>query len=526
MINIYPQCLVGTVDKFKEVIILYIAPNSTIYILRNVRIDNTYANTIHFNSSTEQAAYFQGLRKYALSNYTYIRKENAIRVEIRADNLYDCNYIMFQNSSFGMKWFYGFITNVEYINNETSAIYYEIDVMQTWYFDYAVNPSFIEREHSTSDNPGDNLVPDNLELGEYVSDDFDGTGHMGQYSYIVAATFDGDLADAVGTEYGGIYSGLKYNSFTDISELNDFIESATSSGKSDGIVSIFAMPRDFVKTTESGVTNYTITKTKSVTQIGNYTPKNKKLLTYPYNFLYVTNLSGMSAVFPYEFFSSDDCQFSLNGDMSCNPQIFLTPLNYKGVAANYNEKLSMDGFPQCAFTTDSFKAWLAQSGASASLTMVGGAVAASLATGPVGIIAGLGAVAGSVAQIYEHAIQPPQSRGSQSNSAAVAARIKDFAFMHTHIREEFARIIDDYWDMYGYPSHRVKLPNISTRPHWNYVKTVNISITGSIPTDDMSKIKNVYNNGVTFWRNGNEVGNYSLDNSIGVNSLNGGEASG
>lgn len=505
---------------------MYIAPNSHIYILRNVRIDNTYANTIHFNSSTEQASYFQGLAKYSLSAYSYVRKDNAVRVEIRTENLYDCNYIMFQNTAFGSKWFYAFITNVEYINNETSSITFEIDVMQTWYFDYTVNASFVEREHSSTDNPGDNLVPDNLELGEYVADDFDGTGHMGQYTYVAAATFDENMDDAVGQEYGGIYSGLVYNAFADADGLNTFIEDATNSGKSDGIVSIFAMPSDFV-TKSASVTHYNITKTKSLTDIGGYTPKNKKLFTYPYNFLYVTNLSGMATAFPYENFSTNDCQFSLIGDMSCNPQVFLTPLNYKGVSANYNEKMSMDGFPQCAYTTDSFKAWLAQSGASAGLTLVGGGAAVALATGPIGVIAGLGAIASVVGQIYEHSIQPPQARGAQSNSAAVAARIKDFAFMHTHIKPEFARIIDEYWNMYGYPTHRVKVPNISNRPHWNYVKTINVSITGSVPADDMTKIKSIYDNGVTFWRYGNEVGNYSLDNSIGTNNLTeGGEANG
>lgn len=505
---------------------MYIAPNSHIYILRNVRIDNTYANTIHFNSSTEQASYFQGLAKYSLNAYSYVRKDNAVRVEIRTENLYDCNYIMFQNTAFGSKWFYAFITNVEYINNETSSITFEIDVMQTWYFDYTVNASFVEREHSSTDNPGDNLVPDNLELGEYVADDFDGTGHMGQYTYVAAATFDENMDNAVGQEYGGIYSGLVYNTFADADDLNTFIEDATNAGKSDGIVSIFAMPSDFV-TKSNSVTHYNITKTKSLTDIGGYTPKNKKLFTYPYNFLYVTNLSGMATAFPYEDFSTNDCRFSLIGDMSCNPQVFLTPLNYKGVSANYNEKMSMDGFPQCAYTTDSFKAWLAQSGASAGLTLVGGGAAVALATGPIGVIAGLGAIASVVGQIYEHSIQPPQARGAQSNSAAVAARIKDFAFMHTHIKPEFARIIDEYWNMYGYPTHRVKVPNISNRPHWNYVKTINVSITGSVPADDMTKIKSIYDNGVTFWRYGNEVGNYSLDNSIGTNNLTeGGEANG
>lgn len=506
---------------------MYIAPNSTIYILKNVRIDNTYANTIHFNSSNEQALYFQGLQKYVLTDYSYLRKENAIRVELRTDNLYDCNYIMFQNSSFGPKWFYAFITNVEYVNNETSAIYYEIDVMQTWYFNYTVNPSFIEREHSASDDPGDNLVPDNLELGEYVSDDFDGTGHMGKYSVVCAATFGPQYEDAVGKEYGGVYSGLAYTVYQNKDDFSEWLEGAVSAGKSDGIVSIFLMPTDFAVGYEtSSPKSYDITKTKNLTQIGGYTPKNKKLFTYPYNFLYVTNLSGSSAEFHYELFSDDSCEFGMVGDTSCNPQVILYPKNYKGVTANYNEKIVMDGFPQCAYGTDAFKAWLAQTGASSAISMTAGMAGLSLATGPLGVMASLGSIGSVVAQAYQHEVMPPQARGSQANSTMLAAKIKDFTFMHVHVQEQFARIIDDYWDMYGYPSHRVKLPNISTRPHWNYVKTINVSITGNVPSDDMSKIKSIYDNGVTFWRYGNEVGNYSLDNRIASNTLNGGDTNG
>ena len=506
---------------------MYITPSSTIRILKNVRLDNTYANTIHFNSSTEQAAYFQGLQKYALNNYTYLRKENAIRVEIRTDNLYDCNYLMFQNSAFGTKWFYAFITNVEYVNNETSSITYEIDVMQTWYFDYTVNPSFVEREHSATDVPGDNLVPDNLEMGDYVSDDFDGSGHMGNYSIVCAATFDMEYNDAVGKEYAGVYSGLAYSIYTNPDDFSEWLDGAVAKGKSDGIVSIFLMPTDFaIGYSTSAPKSYDVTKTKNLTTIGGYTPKNKKLFTYPYNFLYVTNLSGSSAEFHYELFSSDSCEFGMTGDTSCNPQVILYPKNYKGVPANYNEKLVMDGFPQCAYGTDAFKAWLAQTGASSAISMTAGLAGLGLASGALGVMSSLGSIGSVVAQAYQHEVMPPQAKGSQANTTMVAARIKDYAFMHVHVQEQFARIIDDYWNMYGYPVHRVKVPNVSNRFHWYYVKTINVSITGSIPVDDMAKIKSIYDNGVTFWRNGGEVGNYALDNSIGTNGLNGGETNG
>lgn len=514
---------------------MYIAPNSTIRILHNVTIDNTYQHTIHFNSSNEQASYFAGLSKYTVANYTYQRKERILRVGILADNLYDCNYIMFQNTSFGNKWFYAFITNVEYVNNEASNITFELDVMQTWYFDYTVRPSFVEREHVASDNVGDNLVPDDLELGEYIADDFDGTNQLGAKSIVVAATFDKDLDDNTGGTYSGIYSGLYYNVFDNYAEVNKFINDAVNDNKGSGIVSIFMMPKNMVGDIGGSVKTYDVNKSKKLTgQIDGYTPKNKKLYTYPYNFLYVTNLNGVGVPFPYEYFSdATNCTFNLSGDMSCNPQIVLCPTNYKGVPANYNEKIILDGFPQCSYNTDAFKAWLAQTGVSQLVSLAGGGAAiaggvakagvataaggTALAIGgvPIAAVAGVVSVASVVAGVIQHATLPMQTQNAQGNSAMMALGLKDFAFMHMHIRAEFAEIIDEYWNVYGYPVHRVKLPNISTRRHWNYVKTIDVNIVGSVPADDMAKIKACYNNGITFWRSGSEVGNYSLDNSVG-----------
>ena len=81
------------------------------------------------------------------------------------------------------------------------------------------------------------------------------------------------------------------------------------------------------------------------------------------------------------------------------------------------------------------------------------------------------------------------------------------------VNNQYARMIDDFFDKYGYAVDNVKVPNISARPHWNYVKTHDCTITGSVPADDMKKICNIFNSGITFWKNGSEVGNYSLDNS-------------
>ena len=509
---------------------MYIQPNTIIRVLNNCPLDKTYDHTLNFSDISSQTSYFQGLTKYTFSEQTYQRvNSNIIRVQRTADDLYDCNYLMFQNSAFGNKWFYAFITSVEYVNNITAEIEYELDVMQTWYFNYDLKDCFIEREHSETDNIGDNLVPENLEIGDYISDGITRgipNNPLGNYAIVVAATFDSKYQDIGGTFYTGVFSGLMFHTFTNSEsgamEAAQFIQGAVGAGKQEGIVSVFLMSSAFISNEIIGFKQYDIQKTKNYTDIDGYVPKNNKLFTYPYNFLYCTNFQGTSAVFKYEYFSEENCTFNLIGDTSCNPSVVLRPTNYKGVDINNDEKMVLSGFPQLAYNTDSFKAWLAQNassiGVNAMSTTLSAAISGGVVTGGTGAVAGaIGGVALSVAsilsQVYQASIQPNQAKGGGSNQSYVLADIFNFGFMHKYIRAEFAKIIDDYFNMFGYACHRVKTPNINSRPHWNYVKTLGCVIEGSIPANDISKICQIYNSGITFWHNPSEIGNYALDNS-------------
>lgn len=483
-------------------------PITSIKILKNVPLDRTYKDTLDFPSVSSQISYFTSKTKYTFTDLSPIRLQNSIRLPIVADNLFDCNYIMFQNANFGSKWFYAFITDIEFVNVNTCNINFAVDVWQTWQFDITIKPSFVEREHINIDTVGANLVAENLELGDYVASDFDGTGLMGEKVIVVASTTDASGVKVTGGTYCGIYSGLYYSVFDSYQGVNSMIETLTNANKSDAIISIFMMPKKFVGDIGGSAKTYDITKPMKLDNIQGYVPKNKKLLTHPYNFMYVTNLQGSSAEFKYEYFDALHCTFGLSGDMSCNPQVFLYPQNYKGVVANYNEKMVLDGFPQCSYSTDSFKAWLAQNGASTAVSMLGSAMALS---NPVTAPMGLMGIAGTVAKVSATASQPRQAHGASGASANFATGIKDFAFMHMSIRKEYAQIIDDYFSMFGYATHKVKVPNITGRPSWNYVKTIDVKIVGSVPFGDMVAIKNMFNNGVTFWH-GDFVGDYSRSN--------------
>lgn len=519
---------------------MYIEPNTIVRILCDVPIDKTYRDTIYFSNRTSQYNYFSSLTKHKLTNLTYQRiNRGVMRIQRTAEELYNCNYLMFQNASFGDRWFYAFITGVEYVSNVVSEIRYEIDVVQTWLLDCEINESFVEREHSTTDNIGDNILPESVELGEYVyKNQHVLTKALEPMAVIVAVTdIDGGVTE--GELYDGVYSGVKYYCFNsnDTSTIDDFLSKFVQSP--DSVVSMYMCPvivcaEGAIESGTATVMDYSKTGWGGTIEIsdnftgafGNYVPKNKKLYTYPYNFIHINNNAGNSLELRIEFFNGKPT-LRLDSCSSMPVKITCRPYNYKGISGSDNsEVLSLDNYPMCSWNMDSYKVWLSQNlvpyrikGASmVTRTML----SAGFATTPVGadlamqhgINNSLGLVEDFATQAYSASIQADMCKGNiNSGNVNIAHNMQNFYVSRCHISENYARYIDSFFTVFGYACRRVKKPNINSRPHWNYTKTIECNITGSIPSDDMAKLRSIFDNGVTFWKNGSEVGNYSLNNS-------------
>lgn len=534
---------------------MYIEPNTDIKILKNSPCDSNYINTLNFPSPEAQSNYFISLAKYNLNNYTYQRVNKGIlRAGIQAENLYDCNYLMFRNTAFGTKWFYAFIDKVEYVNNAMSEIYFTIDVMQTWMFEYEVNDTFIEREHSITDVAGDNLVPEDLNLGELIIADIEqplGWNDI-EKSIVVGSTdwWDGDPDNPTwhegtgATLIGGIFSGIHFQEFTGgnatarINAAATYLQKFADASRNDSILGVWETYDIYVN--DDGYRDE-IHTSRPLTLAG-YTPINKKLLTYPYCFLEGASGDGNRHEYLYEYFDDpSNIQFNLRGSFNGTASLCMYPLFYKDVSPNYDEIMSYENASvQCAYTTDSFKAWLAQN--SYNLRMrngdlfqipkgtIGGLVGGMMAGGTLGTaigpegtvggaiiggLAGMGISAGATISNILQKKQTTPNRGTLGAGSSLNHLLKlDVMRLNKKcITRQFAIKIDQYFNKYGYATNEIKKPNLDSRPHWNYVKTIGCSVKGSIPSDDEKKICAIYDNGITFWKNGNEVGDYSLDNS-------------
>ena len=100
------------------------------------------------------------------------------------------------------------------------------------------------------------------------------------------------------------------------------------------------------------------------------------------------------------------------------------------------------------------------------------------------------------------------------NCLKQGSKINGFEYnvLNEQIRQQEA-FIDDYFNMYGYATHKVKVPNIGSRPEWNYVKTIGCSIYGELPSDDARAIEGIFDRGIRFWKTPAHIGNYGYNNS-------------
>ena len=510
---------------------MYIIPNTAIRLIKNCPLDPNYENTIYFSSLAAQTTYFTSTLSGLLFNANSYQRVNkgTLRVAVNAETIYNYNYLAFQNTSFGSRWFYAFIRKIEYVNNVTSEITYELDVLQTWHFSYELEQCFVEREHSVTDAIGDNLVPEKLETGEYIVDKYSEPDCLDPASWdiVLFCTIDDQYnpVDAYWNLYmgSGLFPKTFPNTVAGVTSMATWMSNIPAAMQGKAVVSATLMPH--FMTTASQVGSWSDAPVTTMMRSDGTAVRNKKCLTYPYNFLYVTNFQGKYGVYRYEFFHNKlACTFEFYGRVTPDPVFIAVPSAYKldlpetfANNNNYDEMIELSGFPQIPFNTDAFQAWLAQS--ASSIAINGMSFVAGMVSGNVPVAAA--AATGLAHQAVEGAIasaMPPQSRGGVAGSGKFSTGKLTLGFMNKHITPEFATIIDDYFSMYGYACKQVKTPNRTARPEWNYVKTIGCKIkgiesaTGGLPAEDADKIESIYNAGVRFWTNPAHIGDYTQNN--------------
>ena len=566
----------------------YIEPNGELYLIKDIKITPNYSDTIFFADKLSQETYFNNVAKRVatLTKQAYQRHSRGwLKIGLPIGTVAQANYIMFKNTAFENKWFYAFITDWEYLNNGCTLISFMVDDIQTWFFDCQLGDCFVEREHVMNDAIGANRVPEPVGSNRIVMKQMWECSDMENYSVITQAS-QKNRGEHFETDYfhQGQFNGLSINvsdcnDGTDASAIAAMLDNMVGDGSySDDatdqqqVVSVIMFPTRF---TVDGIRPYSVNEGFATprTKVDGYTPRNKKLLTSPYKKLLLTNGIGAQETLDYDDFiaqsgMSTTPAFFIAGSMNGQGQIMCVPYNYRGIEYNFDYKITITEFPQCGYTLDSYRAWLAGGGdikqqvsalqgvgngifGALNLlqgvnteygkqwqknydyrykeysspvaqkyadknTKVSDAVAESGALQAVGGIASglLGTYIDYKTTEYDSQAKSNVPIGMTAGNVMIGLRKLNFRCFDVDINQQDAKIIDEFFDKYGYQINRLKVPNISGRKEWNYVKTKDCEIVGNIPASIKASIISIFNNGITFWKHGDNIGDYSLDNTL------------
>lgn len=540
---------------------MYIQPTSVFRILRNIPFNIDRKHTILFSNEQAQSTYFIGQTKYNCTNFTYIRHSNSVKVPYNAELLWDCNYCMFNNGNFGTKWFYAFITKVEYINNETSEVFFELDEFQSWWFKVYLGECFVEREHVADDTIGLHTVNEPLSIGENVVQKVDnlyfGNGTKledNTWEVQMTATpslFSGITGQWTSEKQGNqvVATSFAFDMDEDISHLNDWLNGQSLLGNE--VTSMTMFPKFFRTKTnvsyypmENGITRPTEFY-QPIMSDKRYTPLNNKLFTYPYTFMRVSNNQGVDADYKWENMADGTTQFEVKHYVGNGVSCELRPSSYEDVY-NRNNSIGIQSFPEVSFLQNTAIKNVIDSATS----MIGGVLGAfssSVLTTQTRVNQDIHATE----ERYDTAPYPMYENKSLNKSGMADVTSKTitngfnpmelaktplkllgtlgdsckrgngktqgnldirwgtygFTFYQMTIKPEYAKQIDNYFTRFGYQVNEYKVPELYSRSRFNFVKTVDCNVIGDAPNEALAVISAMFDNGLTLWHTTN-IGDY------------------
>lgn len=542
--------------------------------LLSTPLESDYRNTLWFPNVAAQTSYFLGKTVKAYENFNYIKKDNTITVPEEIDNLYNCNYIMYQNANFGNKWFYAFIDSMSWASNGSTRLYVSTDAIQTWFFDITYYQSYVDRCHSDTDVAGDNIVPE----------DFTGAGNGGWYQVgsqdlkpnmlAIFSTTSGTGTPIGAQKINGIVSGSGYlTEPIDITGGTGTVNSVLNNMVRNGLANAISRIQQFPSKHDTHISyakHPTHLDCVSDYGLGTYIPVNKKLLSGAFLTAYIS-LYGQEVEFNPEYIAGKQINFEIvvdqtTGTVGAIVRNYTSPNNatisvsavipestwaYNQYKNDYNLHSASNAIyaSRANITRNTARNTAALKTAIAGMQALGttanqfstinlGRMAIGGVGGAVGGAANsAAAIAQSGVNVYETAQQAriwdsgvdeisqdltaisenynaPAVGGVAQSNLYIAGQVTALSYGFKVPPLDIVKRADKFLSVYGYKQSSYRTINLHARNAWTYIKTIGLNASGNFPDDDMNTIKRAFDKGIFFWSYTASFGNFDQSNNI------------
>lgn len=510
------------------------SPQTTIYLIADSGIDES--NKPYFESNSAIASWLMGKAKTSFTQYSYQRADERQYCIVDYDyySALECDAIMWQNAGHSTMWIIANITAIEWLNPNATKIYFEVDPYCTFCGEIQWQACMVEREHVTGDWKGN--IPNWENHGVAESVDFEPvrvanetTVFAEPNAYVVISPYNatGDISFQ-GTIKDGIFQGLTETIFQGPDaqdQLNAMLQIIATADQANlqNIIGIFSVPGQAIDGT---VEETTTTPPWLMDAYGIF--NNAKVFNSQYCVCQLDSMNAQSVTYRPELFGiiETTVKFKTEFYLAGGTGGFICyPASYGGGTRDVKEwGLICNSFPAGSWVGNNYAQWQATSGANAAVQGIAGVIGAGVAGvatyASAGLAAGLlVALSGGISSIVGYNSTVAKAKkgsavvgGTSGAGPNLSAASGDYGVVIRWMTPRIGELksLDNYFDKYGYRVNLLKVPNVNTRPLWNYVKTNEAHVGGDIPKFYRTEIEKLLNNGVTFWHVGSvEIGDYS-----------------
>ena len=529
--------------------------NSRIILCQGINVDRDYVNVLSYSES-EMLELCETNAIASSNTYSFLDMSKGIIYSgFDYNTCLQANYIAFQNSDYSNKWFFAFVDDVIYKGDKNTEIRFTVDSWSTWFDYWTTKTCFVSREHVDDDTIGKHTVPEDIDVGEVICDninrsqDMSNNGYLGVFTNYIPGAMN-SWAYEPGQKINRIITGsvlvlFDISSSTDMLYFELFLRRANKDNKIDDIKNICFIPYTVIPATDiytgqfewddgqttpltatykrilNSNTAWTesISFSKPLTFTG-FTPKNNKLFVYPTNYLVISNNNGEENILKIENFSGANCTFTNEFAITIGGSGRMYPTNYRGLSKDIDSGVTLGKLPTFEWSSDAFTNWLTQNAVNNQINLLETAISASKNAIQGNILGAAETIANkalhSYGSFYEAKLLPNKVAGSNTGDVSFSNAETNYMIRRFRPKDEYLQIIDDYFTRFGYKINRVKLPNITGRLNFNYVEIgQNDEIgQGNIPFKYMEEINQAARKGVTIWHNHENIGNFSVTNTI------------
>nr|DAP36196.1 MAG TPA: Major tail protein [Caudoviricetes sp.] len=534
---------------------------SRLWVGAGLKFSPDQNTTVLFNSRAEQESTIKGLCPHHYYDLQFVRIHgtNQVKVQEAYGVLANANYMILENSELDSKLYYCFVISCEYVNDSTCLLTFKIDEMQTYMFDWTLNACYVDREHVADDTPFLHILDEGFTPDIYIRDSlspvYGGDAKICVNVLDRSATGNSQLGSFIGGSFTGGAVAVYGTTNDNIHSLEFFLQAYEENPEA--VQNVYMCPSRFFDTTEKPFKGGSVPAIANggckvldlsgeifivpQNDIGGYEFHNNKMQCYPYQNLCIEGINGATLELKFEE-CKDKEHHRYTFQALCyanNPvQAQIYPTNAEQ-SVGAHQTLTINGFPVCAWSTDYFQSWFKnqfypqqeiaeRSSIRQELTGLASPFMSAASGNASGVASGVLMNSfntwnreESINDTYEVATsvakaKPPTSHGqTQTGLLRLGVSTSNqplcYAYRVTMGAEQAERI-DKYFDRFGYRVATIKVPELHSRPVWNYVKTVDCNLTGTMPPGDQVAIRQIFNKGVTFFHKYEDLNKFNLKN--------------